>query len=768
MSGLLSPNPIFKAFDNNGNPLAFGLVYTYQAGTTTPAPTYVDSTLATANSNPIVLNFRGECEIWIPVNTAYKFNVTDANGNQIPGWPQDQIQDQLYVPTQASISQLLNPVTAAEAALSITPTNYLYNPDFLDPRRYGAVGDGVTDDTGALNTWISVVNEISTLGVNPVSTWFPGLTYLCGQLNNITATNFTWNCWSTLKSKPNSITGVSIWLQISSPTIRIYGLTMNGNQANYSASVGNDMLYFSQCSDILLDGCTFINSWLKGVAFYQCTGGRIANCHFDSNANLGIESITSSYLKFINCTFNYNGYGFQKTLATNAFAAFGVALRFRSHHFSFIGCHALQNGRDGFCTNQGSYAIKYVGSVAWMNGDGGFTIASDSTSPGTPGDGESCYDLEYVDCEAYNNWSSGLSAYAPAYNVTVDGGRYYDNNRCAGIQSAQSSYFNGVYFSPTCLGIRVRTKAYDDRQLCPITGPAVANVIPATGWVAGTMANYPRVAFYNTVGTLITFQGYGTITAESAGSVTVVSTAFNGVVLANVAAGWFITQRVQHNGVFLDNSCQGTIDVDGFGFMVGPAGAYTGLKSCSGYFGTNQNVLLPAAPLDYTELLANPTWDASTGSGTSWTYNLPTGAAANYYTTAGTFLRSPGCLQLIGGTSAPSFGDGSLITSGLAYAQGCYVEASVWAYSANAGDSSITFFWNPGGTGSIGSTVTHPGGGWKQLKIGIFVPANNTQIDLRVISATGKTNYFDNATVRVKVDETDNRDFFYPTRNLAA
>ena len=158
MSGLLSPVPVMKFFDNNGAPLAFGQVFTYQAGTTTPAPTYVDSTLTTQNQNPIILNFRGECEIWIPANTAYKFNVEDANGNQIPGWPQDQIQDQLYVPTQQGIGQLIYPQTATEIAAGVTPTKYWYPPG--NPRRYGAVGDNTADDTVAVQNCINSNNSV--------------------------------------------------------------------------------------------------------------------------------------------------------------------------------------------------------------------------------------------------------------------------------------------------------------------------------------------------------------------------------------------------------------------------------------------------------------------------------------------------------------------------------------------------------------------------------------------------------------------------------
>lgn len=88
-------SPIWKFFDNSGKPLSYGLVYSYAAGTLTPQATYPSSSEATPNTNPVVLNFRGECALWFDPSSSYKINVTDQFGNQIPGWPQDNIQGAL-------------------------------------------------------------------------------------------------------------------------------------------------------------------------------------------------------------------------------------------------------------------------------------------------------------------------------------------------------------------------------------------------------------------------------------------------------------------------------------------------------------------------------------------------------------------------------------------------------------------------------------------------------------------------------------------------
>jgi hypothetical protein len=58
MSVILSPlaGAGWQFFDNNGIPLAGGLIYTYAAGTTTPQATYTTSAGNIANANPIVLD----------------------------------------------------------------------------------------------------------------------------------------------------------------------------------------------------------------------------------------------------------------------------------------------------------------------------------------------------------------------------------------------------------------------------------------------------------------------------------------------------------------------------------------------------------------------------------------------------------------------------------------------------------------------------------------------------------------------------------------
>lgn len=78
----------WQFFDNSGNVLTGGKLFTYAAGTTTPKVTYTSSTGLTANANPIILDASGRVsnEIWLIRDDLYKFILTDANDVLIGSW----------------------------------------------------------------------------------------------------------------------------------------------------------------------------------------------------------------------------------------------------------------------------------------------------------------------------------------------------------------------------------------------------------------------------------------------------------------------------------------------------------------------------------------------------------------------------------------------------------------------------------------------------------------------------------------------------------
>lgn len=94
----LIPAPVQHFVDSNGAALVGGLLYTYAAGTNTPQATYSDAAGTVANTNPIVLNARGECTYYLTSNQSYKLVLQDSLGNTI--WTADNVAG---APTTAAL-----------------------------------------------------------------------------------------------------------------------------------------------------------------------------------------------------------------------------------------------------------------------------------------------------------------------------------------------------------------------------------------------------------------------------------------------------------------------------------------------------------------------------------------------------------------------------------------------------------------------------------------------------------------------------------------
>jgi len=112
-------SPIFngwQGFNAQGQPLNAGLIYTYQAGTSTPLATYTTSAGSVANTNPIVLGADGRPpqEIWLVQGSAYKFALYDSIGNLL--WTYDNIYG-------------VNDITSTTLATQIQNSSLVYAAD---------------------------------------------------------------------------------------------------------------------------------------------------------------------------------------------------------------------------------------------------------------------------------------------------------------------------------------------------------------------------------------------------------------------------------------------------------------------------------------------------------------------------------------------------------------------------------------------------------------------------------------------------------------
>tara|TARA_R110000868_G_scaffold369831_1_gene633312 strand:+ start:993 stop:2834 length:1842 start_codon:yes stop_codon:yes gene_type:complete len=151
----------WQFFDNNGIPLAGGLLYTYAAGTTTPQTTYTTNVGNIANSNPIVLDSAGRTpnEIWLTSTLTYKFLLKNSSGTQIASY--DNIAPAADSASLAASggSSLIGYLPGVSGAIATTVQSKLR--ESVSVKDFGVVGDGVNDDTAALQAaFDSGVNQL--------------------------------------------------------------------------------------------------------------------------------------------------------------------------------------------------------------------------------------------------------------------------------------------------------------------------------------------------------------------------------------------------------------------------------------------------------------------------------------------------------------------------------------------------------------------------------------------------------------------------------
>lgn len=75
------PAPYFYAFDASGDVVPSARLCTYETGTTTPATTYSDQGLTTANADPVIMDGAGKAAVFLTAGQTYRFDLYDATGN---------------------------------------------------------------------------------------------------------------------------------------------------------------------------------------------------------------------------------------------------------------------------------------------------------------------------------------------------------------------------------------------------------------------------------------------------------------------------------------------------------------------------------------------------------------------------------------------------------------------------------------------------------------------------------------------------------------
>jgi hypothetical protein len=155
-------------FDNSGVILSGGKLYSYAAGTTTPQATYTSVSGATAHTNPIVLDSAGRIatgEIWLTAGENYKFVLYTSTNVLIATW------DNITGINGTGITSNAVNVQYDPAGTGAVTTNVQAKlRQVVSVKDFGAVGNGTTDDTAAIQAAIDATVGGGTL-LLPVGTY---------------------------------------------------------------------------------------------------------------------------------------------------------------------------------------------------------------------------------------------------------------------------------------------------------------------------------------------------------------------------------------------------------------------------------------------------------------------------------------------------------------------------------------------------------------------------------------------------------------------
>jgi hypothetical protein len=266
-------------FTNTGAVLTGGKLYTYLAGTTTPQASYTTSAGNVAWTNPIVLDAAGRVpsggEIWVTVGVTYKFVLRDSNDVLIGTYDN--------VSTQVNTDASLVSYTPAGAG-AVTTTVQAKLRQTVSIKDFGAVGDGVTNDTAAIQ---------AAFNSGAGAVYAPSGTYLISSVQPASNQYIYGDGASTIFKQVASGNFVRPFLINTRSFVTLDNFAIDGN--------GNAQAPGEQNHGVFIADSTDINVY--NLSVHDCQGDSIG---IYSNTN----SILSRRIRIQNCTvYNYGRCG---------------------------------------------------------------------------------------------------------------------------------------------------------------------------------------------------------------------------------------------------------------------------------------------------------------------------------------------------------------------------------------------------------------------------------------------------------------------------
>ena len=309
MSVLLPPPMFYQFFVPGTNVPAVGYkLFTYVANTSTPQPTWTDSTQTVQNANPIIADANGVMQLWIDPSLSYKFIFSPPNDTNPPTSPIYTTNSINSIGTSAVINIITygadptgttTSAPAIQAAINAYPNggieliappgSYLIDRSIVFPWTWN-LGSFTGSGFGTIFFMEGSSFDMFTWGN-------PGATLL--SLTNMVLSNFSIS-GSSVSGSGNLInTQYASTIQmrdlfLSNLCTTGNGIAVNGNGSTYSHDIQISNIYFSTLTGnaVIFMGQFSSDSFIEkvvGNGNFGCNYGlyfslgaahhKIANCH---------------------------------------------------------------------------------------------------------------------------------------------------------------------------------------------------------------------------------------------------------------------------------------------------------------------------------------------------------------------------------------------------------------------------------------------------------------------------------------------------------
>jgi parallel beta-helix repeat protein len=434
--------------DVNGNAVAGATVAVYLYGTTTPATIYSDNGITPIVGNSVTTSSVGEF-FFYAANGRYSLTVTAVH------FTSDAYNDiTLFDPTDDGAAAI-NFLQAGTGA--VVRTVQSKERDVVSVKDFGAVGDGVTDDTAAIQAAVESLATGSTL-------YFPDGTYLVssavllsGSAQNKTGLTFSGN--SAVIQLAAAISNQNVAEIVSGTNYKVCGLTFKGNKGTVTTpGTDSSYRYFNGLYVGAVAGKTLTNVAISGCRFTNCAyDGLMLGSGPVQPGNIlpGVDNVT-----ILGCQFDLNEVGLsggayrKVTISDNAFIdndIYGVLADSTCGDVSISG-NTIKTGTTLGATNAGIFVyaasqIAIIGNsveggkvgVLISTGASDFTISGNTVS--------NCATSGIVVTNSTRGVISGNAvASAAQYGIAIQSS---SSQVSINANSVRSCGFDGIYLSAT-------------------------------------------------------------------------------------------------------------------------------------------------------------------------------------------------------------------------------------------------------------------------------------------------------------------------------